>query len=535
MARIDSLLSIVVQQGADELRLGTDREPRMFAAGVPKRLTVPATSEETLRTLLGDTLHPDPFAEMQARGRVEFVYEARGMGSFRVTATTRATGGFDVVFAGGPARAVAPASTGSVAERNPSASAAALAMGPSPSAGATVTAERVPPPSPPLVPLVERGPSGPSPSGPEPRVLSGSAAHRASPLEVAELAALLAEAAERGATDVHLTEGHPPYMRVNGSLVALDMPLPDLRSLVAFDPAGEQRLASGGSVDLALDVPRVGRARVHAFTSADGLALAIRLLPSAAPRLASLHMPVALDRLIDEPHGLVLVGGATGAGKSTTLAALAQEALTRRSIVLTTLEDPIEYALVPGPGSIVRRRQVGRDVRDFATGLRDALRQDPDVLLVGEMRDVDTISLAMTASETGHLVLSSIHCRSAASAIERIVDAYRPARDMHIRGQLAESLRAVVVQHLVPRARGGGRVPVVEVLRVNRAVAAMIREGKTAQIPTAIQSGKSEGMLSLERSLADRVLGGEIRMEDARAVANDLDSLALYAGRAGGA
>ncbi len=505
MARIDSLLSIVVQQGADELRLGTDREPRMFAVGVPKRLTVPATSEETLRTLLGDTLDPDRFAEMQARGRTEFVYEARGMGSFRVTATTRATGGFDVVFAGGPVRAVAPASTGSAPERNPSLPGATLAMGPiAPGPGAVVTTEPIP----------------------------ASPTLRASPLEAAGLAALLAEAVERGATDVHLTEGHPPFVRVNGSLVALDIRIPDLRSLVAFDPAGEQRLASGGSVDLALDVPRVGRARVHAFTSADGLALAIRLLPSAAPRLASLHMPVALDRLIDEPHGLVLVGGATGAGKSTTLAALAQEALTRRSIVLTTLEDPIEYALDPGPGSIVRRRQVGRDVRDFATGLRDALRQDPDVLLVGEMRDVDTISLAMTAAETGHLVLSSIHCRSAASAIERIVDAYRPARDMHIRAQLAESLRAVVVQHLVPRARGSGRLPVVEVLRVNRAVAAMIREGKTAQIPTAIQSGKSEGMLSLERSLADRVLAGEIRMEDARAVANDVDSLALYAGKA---
>jgi twitching motility protein PilT len=430
------------------------------------------------------------------------------MGSFRVTATTRPTGGFDVVFACGPARTAAPASAASVAQRDPSPSAA------------------------PLVPLAERGPFAPSSSGPEPRTPSEAAAHPTSSFEATELAALLAEAAERGATDVHLTEGHPPFVRVNGSLVALDMRLPDLSSIVAIDPAGAQRLASGGSVDLALDVPRVGRARVHAFTSADGLALAIRLLPSAAPRLAGLHMPVALDRLIDEPHGLVLVGGATGAGKSTTLAALAQEALTRRSIVLTTLEDPIEYALTPGPGSIVRRRQVGRDVRDFATGLRDALRQDPDVLLVGEMRDVDTINLAMTAAETGHLVLSSIHCRSAASAIERIVDAYRPARDMHIRGQLAESLRAVVVQHLVPRARGSGRVPVVEVLRVNRAVAAMIREGKTAQLSTAIQSGKSEGMLSLERSLADRVLAGEIRMEDARAVANDLDSLASYAGRA---
>jgi twitching motility protein PilT len=533
MARIDSLLSILVQQGADELRLGTDREPRMFAAGAPRRLTVPSTSEETLRTLLGDTLDPDRFAEMQVRGRVEFVHEARGMGVFRVTATIRVTGGFDVVFAGAPARAAAPASAGSVAERNPSPSAAALATAPTaPAPGATAAAERAQPVSPPLAHLAERAPSGPSLSGPDPRAPSGSAAHPASPLETAGLAALLAEAAERGATDVHLSEGHLPFVRVNGSLVALDIGLPDLRSLVAFDPAVEQRLASGGSVDLALDLPRVGRARVHAFASADGLALAIRLLPGAAPRLASLHMPVSLDRLIDEPHGLVLVGGATGAGKSTTLAALAQEALTRRSIVLTTLEDPIEYALNPGRGSIVRRRQLGRDVRDFATGLRDALRQDPDVLLVGEMRDVDTISLAMTAAETGHLVLSSIHCRSAASAIERIVDAYRPARDMHIRGQLAESLRAVVVQHLVPRARGGGRVPVVEVLRVNRAVAAMIREGKTAQIPTAIQSGKSEGMLSLERSLADRVLAGEVRMEDARAVANDLDSLASYAGKA---
>jgi twitching motility protein PilT len=329
-----------------------------------------------------------------------------------------------------------------------------------------------------------------------------------------------------------LTEGQPPFARVDGALVAIDAPIPDLRSLVALAPAGEQRLASGGSIDLALDVPGVGRARVHAFTSADGLALAIRLLPALAPRLANLRLPVSLDHFIDEPHGLVLVGGATGAGKSTTLAALAQEALTRRSIVLTTLEDPIEFALAPGPGSIVRRRQVGRDVRDFASGLRDALRQDPDVLLVGEMRDVDTISLAITAAETGHLVLSSIHCRSAASAVERIVDAYRPARDVHIRAQLAESLRAVVVQHLVPRARGSGRVPVVEVLRVNRAVAAMIREGKTAQIPTAVQSGKNDGMLSLERSLADRVLAGEIRMEQARAVANDLDSLAMFVGKA---
>jgi twitching motility protein PilT len=526
MARIDSLLSIVVQQGADELRLGTDREPRMFAGGVAKRLTVPSTSEETLRTLLGDTLDPDRFAEMRAKGRVEFGHDARGLGSFRVTATTRAAGGFDVVFLGGSARASAPR-TGPVV----SAAADPAAADPAPAAQAGDSGT-----SPPLTPT----PNVPARSEPFSPSLAAAPHHHettrlahagASPFEGSGLGALLTTAAARGATDLHLIEGHPPFVRVDGSLVAFDVHVADLRALLALDPASEQRLASGASVDLALDVPGAGRARVNVFTSADGLALAIRLLPGAAPRLSSLRLPVALDHLIDEPHGLVLVGGATGAGKSTTIAALAQEALTRRSIALTTLEDPIEYTLVPGPGSIVRRRQIGRDVRDFASGLRDALRQDPDVLLLGEMRDVDTISLAMTAAETGHLVLSSIHCRSAGSAIERIVDAYRPGRDMHIRAQLAESLRAVIVQRLVPRARGGGRVPVIEVLRVNRAVAAMIREGKTAQIPTAIQSGKGEGMLSLERSLADRVLAGEIRLEDARAVANDPESLAMYAGK----
>ncbi|HEY8088127.1 MAG TPA: ATPase, T2SS/T4P/T4SS family, partial [Polyangiaceae bacterium] len=215
-------------------------------------------------------------------------------------------------------------------------------------------------------------------------------------------------------------------------------------------------------------------------------------------------------------------------GKSTTLAALAQEALRRRSIVLTTLEDPIEHGLSAGETSLVRRRQIGRDARDFATGLRDALREDPDVLLLGEMRDPETIGLALTAAETGHLVLSSLHAGSAAASVERIMDAYPPARQAQIRVQLADALRAVVVQRLLPKAKGGGRVVALEVLRVTHAVAAIIREGKTAQLASAVQSGKREGMISLERCLADRVQAGEIRAEDARAAANDPASLAMY-------
>jgi twitching motility protein PilT len=275
----------------------------------------------------------------------------------------------------------------------------------------------------------------------------------------------------------------------------------------------------------------VGRVRIHVFRSSEGLAAAVRLLTRAAPLLSSLHLPVPLEDLADLPHGLVLVCGATGSGKSTTLAALAQEALRRRSIVLTTLEDPIELALAASDRSLVRRRQVGRDVPDFATGLRDALREDPDVLLLGEMRDPETISLALTAAETGHLVLSSLHSRSTASAIERIIDSYPAAGQAQIRAQLADSLRAVVAQRLLPRARGEGRLPAIEVLRVNHAVASLIREGKSAQIMSALQAGKREGMISLERCLADRVQAGDVRIEDARAAANEVGSLAMYLGK----
>jgi len=177
----------------------------------------------------------------------------------------------------------------------------------------------------------------------------------------------------------------------------------------------------------------------------------------------------------------------------------------------------------------VRQRQIGRDVKDFATGLRDALREDPDILVVGEMRDRETISLALTAAETGHLVLTSLHSRSAASAVERIVDVYPPERQGQVRVQLADALRAVVAQRLVPRARASGRLPALEVLRGTHAVATAVREGKTAQIPSIVQSSRRDGMLPLERCLADLVQSGKITIEAARAVANEPSSLAEYA------
>jgi twitching motility protein PilT len=340
---------------------------------------------------------------------------------------------------------------------------------------------------------------------------------------------LVTSAAALRASDLHLADGELPCVRVDGRLHRLDLAAGvDVAATLALGEAERARVAAGESIDLGRDVEGAGRVRIHVFLTSEGFAAAVRLLPRAAPSLASLHLPLPIDDLAELPAGLVLVCGATGSGKSTTLAALAQEALRRRSIVLATLEDPIEFALSPPETSLVRRRQVGRDVRAFAAGLRDALREDPDVLLLGEMRDAETIGLALTAAETGHLVLSSLHSRSAASAIERIVDAYPPTAHGQIRSQLADSLRAVVVQRLLPRVRGDGRVLALEILRVNHAVGALIRDGKTSQVASTLQAGKREGMLSLERCLADKVQAGEVRLEDARAAANEPGSLAMY-------
>ncbi len=502
MARIDSLLAIVNQQAANELRLGTEREPKMLAYGVAKRLSIPTTSEGTLRDLLGEILTPEREQTMRAKGRLEIAYEGASLGSFQVTLIAR-EGGFDTIFM----RSSARIREASVDLQHP-ASEAFPAMG-----------------------------SGPSRSASPSDIVSPSAgparhARQDESRGASLFASYVNRAAAFRASDLHLADGDPPCIRVDGQLHRLDGAAGvDVTTILALDDGERARLTRGHSIDSARDIVGVGRVRVHVFQSSAGVAAAVRLLPSAAPLLSSLHLPLPLEDLADLPHGLVLVCGATGSGKSTTLAALAQEALRRRSIVLTTLEDPIEFALSAPETSLVRRRQVGRDVSDFVTGLRDALREDLDVLLLGEMRDKETIGLALTAAATGHLILSSLHSRSASSAVERIVDVFPAEGKAQIRTQLADSLRAIVVQRLLPRARGEGRVPVIEVLRVTHAVGSLIREGKTSQVASTIQSGKREGMLSLERCLADRVQSGEIRIEDARTAANEVSSLMSYLAR----
>ncbi|MBK8168933.1 MAG: PilT/PilU family type 4a pilus ATPase [Sandaracinaceae bacterium] len=463
----------------------------MFAAGLSKRLAVPSTSDETLRDLLGDLVAKAVNAGLFDGKEFNALHEVPKVGIYRVAISARGDqGGFDVVFRAG---ATAPA---------PALSAAPAVL---------------------------------------PPANEGSAAREA--LDTAGITRLLARALDLGASDLHLSAGEPPTIRVSGSLSRLmneNAVNVDALVLPLLDARAQERLQQGVSVDFALDVTSAmslhgagecaTRVRGNAYRTAKGLAAAFRLLPPAAPSLDALTASTLLHELASLPNGLVVVCGPTGCGKSTTLAALARETVRRRSVMLLTLEDPIEYSLdgIEGARSLVRQRQIGRDVRDFATGLRDALREDPDVILVGEMRDAESISLALTAAETGHLVLTTLHSRSAASAIERIVDTYPEGRQSQIRAQLADSLRAVVSQRLVPCANREGRVLALEVLRMTASVANGLREGKISVVTSAMQSGKRDGMIVLEKFLAELVRKGEISASDAQAAANDRDALLNY-------
>ena len=495
MAGVDSLLRMLAQYGADELRLGTDEAPRMLQRGAPVRLSIPPTSDEMLRHLVAPLLTDEHEARLREAGKAETSYAFEGREQFAVAFARREAGGFTAVFR----RAGAP----------PAAKTAA------------------PPPAKPAPPTKPAPPANLAPPPPL-EVVRPSTPIRPAPESA--LSALLERAVSFGASDLHLCTGEPPSLRIDGRLrLATELPAVSVEELFAGPLAEvEDVLASGRSADIALDLPTIGRFRVNLYRAGERLAAAVRVLMRAAPSLHDLHFPIAFDDVIDAPHGLVIVTGPTGSGKSATLSALAAEAVRRRGALLISLEDPVEYVISAAPPALVRQRQIGRDVRDFPTGLRDALREDPDILLIGEMRDPETISLALTAAETGHLVLTSLHSRSAASSVERIVDSYPAERQQQIRVQLADALRAVVAQRLVPRARGDGRLPAVEILRGSHSVASLIRDGKTAQLSTVLQSSRKEGMLPLERCLADLVRGGQIARESAVAVANDPSSLQSY-------
>lgn len=318
---------------------------------------------------------------------------------------------------------------------------------------------------------------------------------------------LLEMAVKSNASDLHLTAGVPPVMRIYGKLVFSEMDIltPKSTQALADEILNEKQktvLEQEGQIDLSLSLAQTGRFRVNVFKQRGSIGLAIRLIPYEIPSLAKLHLPPIIRTLAEKESGFILVTGPAGSGKSTTLAAMIDIINTERSCHIITLEDPIEF-LHKHKKSIVNQREIETDSQSFSAALRAALRQDPDVILVGEMRDLETISTAITAAETGHLVLSTLHTNGAPQTVDRIIDVFPPHQQQQVRIQLANTLLGVISQRLVTRMDRQGLVPAVEVMISTPAIKNLIREGKTHQIYSSIQTGSKYGMQTMESSVRE--------------------------------
>lgn len=480
MAIIDTFLNLMVERRAEKLVLISDRTPFLLMGGESIELSMPSLREDMLRRISGEIMgeHGGNEGRFSAANQTEFGYKIQPGGTeWRI----------DVHTLGAVPQAVQPAD-------DPLAQKIADFVQPSPKPSRAPVAVN------------------PSPGRPDP-----------------ELVALLDLALSQNASDLFLSSGKQPRIRQNGIISALDSPSPNREQILEMlpDDAARQMLDTSGSVDFAVrwemsDGPR--RIRINIFRHLDGVAAALRPIRRRVPQLSELSLPQDLQKLATFPNGLVLVTGVAGAGKSTTLAALVDHLNRTRPRHVITIEDPIEYEHQEIQ-CMIHQREVGTNVESFASGLRAALRESPDVILLGEMRDHDTISAALTAAETGHLVLSTLHAGSASTAVNRIVDVFPGHQQTNIRAQLALSLRAVVSQQLIP-SRAGGLVPALEKLMVTPAVANGIREGQDHFMRNAMLTGGEEGMITLERSLATLVRDRLIDRETAIRTAVDPKLLA---------
>lgn len=343
---------------------------------------------------------------------------------------------------------------------------------------------------------------------------------------------LLVKTIGSNASDLHISCALPPLVRVDGVLVPLiDKPLnPDETRELCYQLLNEEQkqvLETKGEVDLSYSVKGTGRFRVNVYRQRNTYCAAIRALSSEALTFDALGLPAVIGEMAMKPRGLVLVTGPTGSGKSTTLAAMVSHINQNRRCHILTLEEPIEYLHRHGR-SMVNQREVGSDTQSFASGLRAALREDPDVILVGEMRDLETIAIAVSAAETGHLVLSTLHTTGAAATIDRIIDVFPPHQQQQIRVQLGSILLGVISQQLIPVASGHGRTAALEIMQATDAVKNLIREGKTHQISTMMQTGAKFGMITMDSSLARLARLGIISSDEARSRCVDEEQFKRY-------
>ena len=339
------------------------------------------------------------------------------------------------------------------------------------------------------------------------------------------LAQLLHDAVQSGASDIHVHAGATTKQRINGMLQEMSPTPLSAEEAEAFvvstlDAAQRSELAHVGELDYCLELPGIGRFRANAYRQQRGFDVVLRSIAPEPPTLEGLGLPADLERFTEYHQGMVLITGPAGCGKSATLAALVNLINESREEHILTVEDPIEV-IHPSKKCLVNQRHAGKHTGSFARALRGALREDPDIIVIGELRDLETISLAMTAAETGHFVLATLHTNNAVRTINRIIGAFPSAEQGQVRTMLSESLRAVISQRLVPRSDGSGRVPALELLVLNRAISNLVREEKTVQIKSAIQTGKAQGMYLLEQSLSDLVRSGVVDKDVALRFAED--------------
>jgi twitching motility protein PilT len=335
---------------------------------------------------------------------------------------------------------------------------------------------------------------------------------------MARLDDLLRQMRQQGASDLHLTSGSAPYMRIHGDMVKLNYKSvsPETCQSLIFEILTDKQkelFKEEWDLDLSYPLAGVGRFRVNVFMQRHGVSGVFRLIPEEIKTIRELDLPEQLASLIDVSEGLVLVTGPTGSGKSTTLASLIHTINKESQAHIITVEDPIEF-VHENQRCLISQREIASHTKSFSAALRAALREDPDIILVGEMRDLETISLAITAAETGHLVFGTLHTNSAIKTIDRVIDVFPEGQQTQIRVMLSESLRGVVAQALLPRPDHHGRVPVVEILVNVPAVANLIREGKSHQIATVMQTGRAHGMLTFESAIHELIQKGLISKED---------------------
>lgn len=494
MAAIDSLLTLIDAQQATGIVLRA-RETPVLIGGKGRGLTMPPLDSATIEVFVEEVLTLAERETLAASGACDTSYRTERQGLFTVEARRSADNLSLKLRRGGagvakPAAPVPPA----VAQIAPTAA-----------SSAALAAEPMRPSEPVAV------------DDPARVALAG------------RLAGVIARAAGRDVSDLVISAGQPLWIRsADGFAAASAAPIGEVE-LGAFvegllNPERRATLEQTGSVDLPWIAPDVDdgpqRFRVNVFKQVQGLAIALRPINRHAPSFAELGLPETLATLAGTSGGMVLVVGPTGAGKSSTLAAMLETVNRTRARHVITLEDPVEFVYQPRR-CLIHQREVGTHVESFSAGLRAALRECPDIILVGEMRDRETVALALTAAETGHLVLSTLHSGSAPMAIDRIVDIFPEHQQGQIRQQVAGSLRAVLTQQLLPGTRPGVRYPAIELLTVNYAVAAMIREGKTHQLASQIQTGREDGMVALEASLFELLRTGRISRDVALEAARD--------------